>query len=109
MVENRPEGDRKPEFGQNGAVLNAPTMSDDLRAKYLSWESPKQGLSSGAKLIVALAIYLFGYRAGMTHSGTAPLSDGHHLPILPLALFCLGISLDRIIGKIKTLAARSNR
>ena len=75
MVENTDKS-QSPEFGVNGAVLNAPTMSDEMRAEYLGLsESPRpQELSALSKLIFTVSILLSAYVAGMKHPITADSS-----------------------------------
>ena len=54
---NKPEAE--PEFGPNGAVMNAPTMTPELEADYRREASAKQSLLRGLPFpLILLVLFL---------------------------------------------------
>ena len=113
MAADQTDKRQTPEFGPNGAVLNAPTMSDDLRADYLGLKKTtpvkQDSPSAVARLISLCLLMLFAYVMGMKYPITTDASTIRKLVHLSIVLMFLGTTIDPIINKIKKLAARSNR
>ncbi|MAW78674.1 MAG: hypothetical protein CMI63_00415 [Parvularcula sp.] len=61
-----------------------------------------------SKLIFTVSILLSAYVAGMKHPITADSSTIDNLSLLAIILLFLGISIDRIISKIKKLVTQSD-
>lgn len=78
----------EPEFGPNGAVMNAPTMTPELKADYKREASAKHSLLRGLPVPLILLVVLVVQLTLQPPLATAILG---YLPVLPVVIIALRI------------------
>ena len=103
MGENRPEGDRMPEFGVNGAVLNTSAMTDDLRTKYLQAEPPQSAPPFRlATIIVFIAVvFTLGFALGLDQGDDNSFLQAENLYRAAFMLFCAALGYEGLTRRYR--------